>query len=78
MDWLNWWIIAVVSLVTLYVAARLVLRHYSPPDTVISLNSPAMTLGSPLMSPAAARCHGQAIGASAWASLCRCQLEAAN
>jgi hypothetical protein len=33
MDWLNWWIVGAVSLVTLYVAARLVLRHYFPPDS---------------------------------------------
>jgi hypothetical protein len=31
MDWLNWWIVGAVSLVTLYGAARLVLRHYFPP-----------------------------------------------
>jgi hypothetical protein len=33
MDWLNWWIVGAVSLVALYVAARLVLRHYFPPDS---------------------------------------------
>ena len=33
MDWLKWRIVAAVSLVTLYVAVRLVLRHYFPPDT---------------------------------------------
>ena len=33
MDWLNWWIIALVGIVTRYVAARLTLRHYFPPDT---------------------------------------------
>jgi hypothetical protein len=33
MDWLNWWMIAAVGLVTLYIAVRLVLRHYFPPDT---------------------------------------------
>jgi hypothetical protein len=33
MDWLNWWLLALVGLVTSYVAVRLVLRHYFPPDT---------------------------------------------
>ena len=33
MDWLNWWIVASVSLATLHVAVRLVLRLYFPPDT---------------------------------------------
>jgi hypothetical protein len=33
MDWLNWWIVGAVGLVTLYVAVRLVLRHYCPPDS---------------------------------------------
>jgi hypothetical protein len=33
MDWLNWWIVAAVSLVTLYAVARLALRYYFPPDT---------------------------------------------
>jgi hypothetical protein len=33
MDWLNWWIVGAVSLVTLYIAVRLVLRYYFPPDT---------------------------------------------
>jgi hypothetical protein len=33
MDWLNWWIVGAVGFVTLYVAVRLVLRHYNPPDS---------------------------------------------
>jgi hypothetical protein len=32
MDWLNWWIVAALIVVTLYVAVRLVLRHHFPPD----------------------------------------------
>jgi hypothetical protein len=33
MDWLNWWIIGAVSVSTLYIAVRLLLRHFFPPDT---------------------------------------------
>jgi hypothetical protein len=33
MGWMNWWIFTAVCLVTLYVAVRLALRHYFPPDT---------------------------------------------
>jgi hypothetical protein len=34
MDSPNWWIVGAVCLATtLYIAVRLVLRHYFPPDT---------------------------------------------
>jgi hypothetical protein len=33
MDWFNWWLLALVGLVTFYVVVRLALRHYFPPDT---------------------------------------------
>jgi hypothetical protein len=33
MGWLNWLIVAALIVVLLYVAVRLVLRHYFPPDS---------------------------------------------
>jgi hypothetical protein len=33
MDWLNSWIVGVAIVVALYIAARLTLRHYFPPDS---------------------------------------------
>jgi hypothetical protein len=33
MDWLNWWVVTLAIIIALYVAVRLVLLHYFPPDT---------------------------------------------
>jgi hypothetical protein len=33
MDWFSWWLVILGAGVALYLAGRLVLRHYFPPDT---------------------------------------------